>query len=84
MTSEEIVARGKELYENGIRAAVEEGNRGGYLAIDVENGEYLLATTYEDFLQRLFVLPHKKKRYIMRVGSESYLYRGGRRWKRRD
>ena len=45
MTSEEIVARGKELYENGIRAAVEEGNRGGYLAIDVENGEYLLATT---------------------------------------
>ncbi len=28
MTSEEVVARGKEWYENGIRAVVEESSRG--------------------------------------------------------
>ena len=80
MTSEEIVARGKELYENGIRAEVEPGNHGNYLAIDVETGEYLLATTHEDFVQKRFQLPHKRERYLMRIGAKGYYRRLGRRF----
>ena len=40
LTSEEVVRRGKELYEEHIRANVEAANRGRYLIINVETGEY--------------------------------------------
>ncbi len=39
-TKEEIVRRGKELYEQQIRAKVEEGNKGKILVIDIETGDY--------------------------------------------
>jgi hypothetical protein len=37
---EEIVRRGKELYEREIRSKVEAGNYGKVLAIDIETGDY--------------------------------------------
>lgn len=37
---EEIAARAKALYEREIRPEVESGNRGKYLVLDVETGEY--------------------------------------------
>jgi hypothetical protein len=40
LTSEEVVRRGKELYEQQIRAKVEAGNKGKFLIINVETGEY--------------------------------------------
>jgi hypothetical protein len=41
-TGEEIVARGKTLYEQQIRPRVEEGNEGKYLVIDTVSGGYEL------------------------------------------
>lgn len=38
--SEEIIKRGQSLYDQKIRAAVEPGNTGKYLIINVETGEY--------------------------------------------
>jgi hypothetical protein len=39
-TAEEIVRRGKMLYNESVRAAVEETNHGKYLVINIETGEY--------------------------------------------
>jgi hypothetical protein len=38
--TEEIVRRGKALYESAIRPNVEGGNRGRYLVLDIETGDY--------------------------------------------
>ena len=81
MTSEQVVTRGEELYEGGIRAQTEAGNQGKYLAIDVETGEYLMAATHEEFVKSLFLLPRKRERYLMRIGSPVYVYRGSARFK---
>jgi hypothetical protein len=39
-SKEEIVRRGEELYQQGIRQKVEPGNKGKILVIDIETGEY--------------------------------------------
>lgn len=39
-SKEEVVRRGKELYEQQIRSKVEDGNKGKMLVIDVETGDY--------------------------------------------
>ena len=39
-TSQEVVQRGMELYEQKIKARVEDGNRGKFLVINTETGEY--------------------------------------------
>jgi hypothetical protein len=41
-TKEEVVRRGKELYELKIRPQVEEGNIGKILVLDIETGDYAI------------------------------------------
>jgi hypothetical protein len=44
-SSEEIARRGQELYQQAIRAQVETaGNRGKFLLIDIETGDYEMDT----------------------------------------
>lgn len=42
-SKEEFVRRGKALYENQVRAQVEEGNYGKIVAIDIETGAFEVA-----------------------------------------
>lgn len=39
-SKEEFARRGQALYEQRVRAQVEEGNRGRIVAIDIETGEF--------------------------------------------
>lgn len=39
-TPQEVVQRGIELYEQQIKAQVEDGNQGKFLVINTETGEY--------------------------------------------
>jgi hypothetical protein len=39
-TAEEVCRRGEEIYEQQIRALVETGNRGKFVVIDIETGDY--------------------------------------------
>ena len=41
-TPEEVEARGEEIYQQQIRPHVEAGNRGKFVVIDIETGEYEL------------------------------------------
>jgi hypothetical protein len=40
LSGDEIVKRGRALYDNEIRPKVEAGNKGKFLVINVETGEY--------------------------------------------
>ena len=84
MTNEEIVARGKELYENGIRAQVESRNTGKPLVIDVETGEYILADTRQEMTQCLWQMEPKAERYLMIIGGTTYYRRGFGRLRAHD
>ena len=37
---QEVEAKGEELYERNIRARVEPGNKGKFVVIDIETGEF--------------------------------------------
>ena len=39
-SADEIVARGKEIYEQKLKSKLESQNLGKYLVIDIETGEY--------------------------------------------
>lgn len=68
MTSAEIVSRAEALYENRIRAQVEARNRGRYIAIDVDSGDYEIG---EDRLTLSKLLRAKKPDAlisILRIG----------------
>ena len=41
-TSQEVVQRGLELYDQQIRSQVEAGNEGNFLVINTETGDYEL------------------------------------------
>ena len=39
-SAEDVQARGEEIYERQIRPNVEAGNKGKFVVIDIETGEY--------------------------------------------
>lgn len=39
-TPEEVESRGEEIYQRQIRQKVEAGNKGKFVVIDIETGEY--------------------------------------------
>lgn len=68
-STEEIAARGREIYEKQLRDKLEPDNIGKFLVIDVETGEYEMG---EDDLAVSLGAYRKKPngaRYGMRIGS---------------
>ena len=49
----EIARLGKEIYERDIRSKMEDGHHGEYVAIDVESGEWAVASSDGEALERL-------------------------------
>ena len=49
----EIARLGKEIYQRDIRPKVEYGHPGEYVAIDVETGDWTIADTDWEALERL-------------------------------
>ena len=49
----EIARLGKEIYERDIRSKMEDGHHGEYVAIDVETGDWTIADTDGEALERL-------------------------------
>lgn len=68
LSIEEIAGRGEELYERDIRQRVEAGNRGRFLVIDVQSGEFEIADDDLAATQRLIDrIPHAVP-YGLRIG----------------
>lgn len=68
LTPDEVVARGKALYEQNIRAQVEEGNVGRLLMVDVTTGNWVLGEDRIEMARRLRARNPQAQNYGMRVG----------------
>jgi hypothetical protein len=67
-TKEEIVQRGKEIYERDIRRLVEGSNDGRVVAIDVRTSEFELADDAITSSSQLRARLPEAVVYFMRVG----------------
>lgn len=68
LTPDEVVERGKALYEQNIRAQVEEGNVGRLLMVDVTTGNWVLGEDRIEMVRRLRARNPQAQNYGMRVG----------------
>lgn len=65
---EQIAARAKALYEREIRAKVEQGNKGQYLVIDIETGDYEMDEDHFAASKRSIEKHPDGIRFAMRIG----------------
>src|SRR3954465_15809365 len=75
---EEIGRRGQELYDKQIRHHVEKGNKGRYLVIDIETGDYDVGDDVLELSHRLHAKHPGAALYAMRVGYPATVRMGGR------
>ena len=69
--SSETARRGRELYEREISSEVERDptNRGKLLALDVDTGDYSLASTSLEAVRALKARRPNARAHLIRVGS---------------
>lgn len=66
-TTQEIVARGEELYQQ-LRPQVEEGNKGKILVVDIETGEYVIDDDHLAATRRALAKHPDAALYSVRIG----------------
>lgn len=67
-TLDEVVERGKAIYEQSVRTQVEEGNIGRLLMIDVTTGNWVLGEDRSEMARRLRERNPDAANFGMRVG----------------
>ena len=77
-TNEEIARRGEALYEQAIREKVEEGNRGSFLVVDIETGEYEVDKDDMKATERALARRPDPVLYITRIGHVAATRLGSR------
>jgi len=77
-TSDEIVRRGQALYEQQIRAKMEASDKGRFLVLDIETGEYEIDVDERTALKRAKAKNPDAALYILRVGYATAYRLGGR------
>jgi hypothetical protein len=70
-STDEIVERGKEIYENQLRNKLEPQNEGIFLIIDIETGEYEMDDDDVAASRRASRKRPGGARFGMRIGSET-------------
>ncbi len=68
LTPEEVVEHGKAIYDQSVRAEVEEGNIGRLLMIDVTTGNWVLGEDRIEMARRLRERNPDAANFGMRVG----------------
>jgi hypothetical protein len=68
-SKEEFARRGDEIYERSIRARVEAGNEGKFVAIDIETGAYEIDPDELTASDRLLARNPNAQIWVTRVGS---------------
>ena len=74
---EEVEFRGEEIYEQQIRRKVEAGNKGKFVVIDIETGEYEMDGDELAAIQRAKAKRPRGIRFVKRVGYASAHRIGG-------
>jgi len=73
----DIIRRGEVPYEEQIRAGVEPGNRGKFLALDVKTGDYEIDSSELAALDRLEARNPNALLYLLRIGHPGAYRIGG-------
>ena len=77
-STDEVVRRGEELYEEAIRASIEPGNVGKYLVIEIESGDYEMAADHLTAGRGVRSRHPEGVFYGMRIGYPALAKIGGR------
>jgi hypothetical protein len=77
LSGDEIVKRGQALYDEKIRPQVEAGNKGKFLVINVETGEYEMDADDVAAAKRASARFPDAPLFLMRVGYPSAYVLGG-------
>jgi hypothetical protein len=81
-SKEEFARRGDEIYERQIRPKIEPTNKGKFVAIDIDSGEFELADDELSACDRLLARRPDAQTWLVRVGFRSVHRFGGRREQR--
>ncbi|REJ85695.1 MAG: hypothetical protein DWQ34_28555 [Planctomycetota bacterium] len=76
-TPEEVESRGEEIYEQQIRQKVESGNKGKFVVIDIETGEYEIDEDDVQATKRALAKRPQGILYGVRVGYPTAYNLGG-------
>ena len=80
---EETTRLGREIYERDIKAQVESGHHGEYVAIDVDSGSWAMSDDALSAANGLRVQrPEALDVFLLRVGHRALHHFGGRPWRR--
>jgi hypothetical protein len=77
LTASEIATRGQEIYEREIRAKVEDGNKGRFLVLDIDTGDYEIAEDDLTATHRLLARRPGAVTYGVRIGHRAAYRIGG-------
>lgn len=77
-TKEEIAERGQKLYDERIRASVEDTHQGEYLAVDIDTGDYEIDRSSVEALDRAAARHPNGALFLIRVGFPTAVKLGGR------
>jgi hypothetical protein len=77
--SEDLAQRGQELYDQRIRAQVEEVHHGEFLVLHVETGDYEIDASELAALRRAKAKHPDAQFYLLRIGHPAAYRLGGLR-----
>jgi len=71
-----VALKAKQLYHEKYRSALEENNRGDFVCIEPESGEYFLGGTFDDAVNKAIDAYPDRMTHTLRVGHEAALHLG--------
>ncbi|MBK8270401.1 MAG: hypothetical protein IPK83_19745 [Planctomycetes bacterium] len=78
LTQNEIAAKGRELYEQRIRATVEANHHGQIIDIDVKTGDYEIDDEHLEAARRLKLRSPDALLFAIKIGFPAFARIGGR------
>jgi hypothetical protein len=77
-SAEEVVSRGEAIYRERLRDKVESGNKGKFLVLDIESGQYEVDRDHAAAAMRLVHRIPQAVIYSLRIGHSTAYHLGGR------
>jgi hypothetical protein len=77
LAPDEVVRRGKELYDRDLRSQLEPHENGKYVVVDIESGAFEVDRELIKALKRLEAKINEPQTYIGRIGYPTAIKIGG-------
>jgi hypothetical protein len=77
-TKEEVARRGRDIYDRSIRPEVAPGDKGKYVTIDIETGEWVMGEDSLTLADQLHARHPEAALFTLRIGQPATVRMGGR------